>query len=408
MENQATDVHAFLRFAAPTALFSEQVLHILTEERCAIHCERANESRPPPSLSLLATLLWLVSKSIAAPLLALSLNFHITNMAPMKLLKLPATVLILSAITATLLLLSSNTLPKLCCHCHQLCYPVHPLTHPISDTSIIPIHRSLTRCVPLLVSKCTTACGSLSPYLLITRHLSNSSTLPTLIPLPQFRPLPMLYPSLLPLPSMSVSMTNSLFHLPQLIVPLFMLLLLSHQTVSSLYPTALPALFALVGTLSSKSILLSALLTRLPSIVPLMVIITVIFLASTRTMHRFLIQLADGGSSGIASPLLPMAPSILVTAPFALFTPPTTPDPASYIAWVDIIPLLDPTVCLFGPFSFSAPSSNPPGRTSSYPQLFPYHFWASLSLCNSRGILPPILASPPSTHSRWTRSCSPR
>jgi hypothetical protein len=49
-----------------------------------------------------------------------------------------------------------------------------------------------------------------------------------------------------------------------------------------------------------------------------------------------------------------------------LFTPSTTPDPTSYIAWADAIPLLDPTVTLLGPFSFLDPSANPPGRTSSY------------------------------------------
>jgi hypothetical protein len=47
--HQATDVHAFLRLAGPTTLFAEQVLRLLTEERRAIHRERANEPRSPIS-----------------------------------------------------------------------------------------------------------------------------------------------------------------------------------------------------------------------------------------------------------------------------------------------------------------------------------------------------------------------
>jgi hypothetical protein len=70
-----------------------------------------------------------------------------------------------------------------------------------------------------------------------------------------------------------------------------------------------------------------------------------------------------------------------------------------------VLPLLDPTVCLLGPFNFTEPSSNPPGRTSSFRQIVPFSLWASLtSLCLTRGILPPVLSSPPTTRSRWTRS----
>ena len=44
-QQQASDVHAFLRLAGPTTQFAEQVLRLLTEERRAIHRERANSSR---------------------------------------------------------------------------------------------------------------------------------------------------------------------------------------------------------------------------------------------------------------------------------------------------------------------------------------------------------------------------
>ena len=88
-----------------------------------------------------------------------------------------------------------------------------------------------------------------------------------------------------------------------------------------------------------------------------------------------------------------------------LFNPTTIPDPDLYVAWADVLPLLDPAVCLLGPFTFTEPSSNPPGRTSSFRQIVPFSLWASLtSLCLTRGILPPVLSSPPTTRSRWTRS----
>jgi hypothetical protein len=88
-----------------------------------------------------------------------------------------------------------------------------------------------------------------------------------------------------------------------------------------------------------------------------------------------------------------------------LFTPPTTPDASTHIAWADVLPLLDSTTCLFGPFSFSDPTTNPPGRTPSFRQFIHADHWASLtSLCLSRGIAPPILTSFASPRSRWTRS----
>ena len=91
-----------------------------------------------------------------------------------------------------------------------------------------------------------------------------------------------------------------------------------------------------------------------------------------------------------------------------LFNPATTPNPASYVAWADVLPLLDPSVCLLGPLSFAEPASNPPGRTSSFRQLVPFDLWASLTaLCVARGILPPILSSPPVARSRWTRTSRP-
>ncbi len=78
-----------------------------------------------------------------------------------------------------------------------------------------------------------------------------------------------------------------------------------------------------------------------------------------------------------------------------LFTPTTLPDATLYVAWADVLPLLDPNICLFGPFSFSDPAANPPGRTPSFRQFLAAPLWASLTTsCLSRGISPPIIACP--------------
>jgi hypothetical protein len=50
--NQASNVHAFLRLAAPTAQFAEQVLRLLTKDQRAIHRERANKSRAPVAFAI--------------------------------------------------------------------------------------------------------------------------------------------------------------------------------------------------------------------------------------------------------------------------------------------------------------------------------------------------------------------
>jgi hypothetical protein len=90
-----------------------------------------------------------------------------------------------------------------------------------------------------------------------------------------------------------------------------------------------------------------------------------------------------------------------------LFNPTTVPNPRTRIAWANVLPLLDPSVCLLGPFSFSDPSTNPPGQTSSFRQLLAPSLWESLAtLCVHPGILPPVLICKVSIRSRW--SCTRR
>jgi hypothetical protein len=188
-----------------------------------------------------------------------------------------------------------------------------------------------------------------------------------------------------------------------LLVPLSMMPLLYLPTGCSLSPTALPAPFDLVGT-SSKSICRNPLMPL--QISPLTVASyychflgrhpddTSLPDPSSRwwlLWHRFTISSDD----------------VIELGGRVLFNPSTNPNPASYIAWADVLPLLDPSICLLGPFSFTVPASNPPGRTSSFRQMIPFQLWSSLTitLCVSSGILPPVLSSPPTSRSRWTRSC---
>ena len=79
-----------------------------------------------------------------------------------------------------------------------------------------------------------------------------------------------------------------------------------------------------------------------------------------------------------------------------LFCPTRTPNHRKYIAWADVIPLLDPTIYLLGPFDFDDPHLNPPDRTPSFRQYIPAPIWQQLyALCLERSILPPLLTMPP-------------
>ena len=87
-----------------------------------------------------------------------------------------------------------------------------------------------------------------------------------------------------------------------------------------------------------------------------------------------------------------------------LFQPPVIPNPALYIAWADIIPLLDEHTDLFGPFDFEEPFTARSASTPSSRQILPFSQWASLAaVCASRGILSPIMASTPAIRSRWIK-----
>jgi hypothetical protein len=124
-----------------------------------------------------------------------------------------------------------------------------------------------------------------------------------------------------------------------------------------------------------------------------MAVITAIFLAATLMTLLSRTPFAAGGLCGTVSLAQLMVPLNTITASF--FTPTALPDATSYIAWADVLPLLDPTLCLFGPFRFSDPTANPPGRTPSFRQFLAAPLWASLTTsCLSRGISPPIIACP--------------
>jgi hypothetical protein len=62
-----------------------------------------------------------------------------------------------------------------------------------------------------------------------------------------------------------------------------------------------------------------------------------------------------------------------------LFPPTRVPNAERFIAWADVVNLLDPTVCLLGPFDFMDPRSNYAGRSPSYRQYVPTEMWAELA-----------------------------
>jgi hypothetical protein len=88
-----------------------------------------------------------------------------------------------------------------------------------------------------------------------------------------------------------------------------------------------------------------------------------------------------------------------------LFTPTTTPNSDQYIAWADCIPLLNPSVCLLGPFNFCDASSTISTRTTKFRQHIPYSLWAALAeRCLDNGIIPPLLSAQAPSRTRWSRT----
>ena len=398
-QQQASDVHAFLRLAGPTTQFAEQVLRLLTEERRAIHRERANASRSPIAFAIGDLVMAKVqvnsdaSTGTVAKLAyrkrgpyeivessgfgAYFVRLHGRPTAP--LLKYPTQAL--SPLPPALLPCTPIDTPDF----RYLNHSHAPLIHPLQSPFNIQMYNNMWF---------PSALSTDHPPLFAFRDIPDTDApYPSLSPIPIASipadaaiPIrPSTEPSPTPLPTDGASLHAAITLSPD------RLFFVSYRPAGTLRPR-----WYLVQVDLPQSRLASALCasngryychflgchpddTSLPD-------------PPSRwwlLWHRFTTLSDDSVEFGSS----------------VLFNPATTPDPTSHIAWADVLPLLDPSICLLGPFSFLDPASNPPGRTSSFRQMLPFELWASLTdICISRGILPPILSSPPTSRSCWTRS----
>jgi len=404
-QQQATDVHAFLRLAAPTTQFAEQVLRLLTEERRAIHRERANASRSPVAFAVGDLVMAKVqvnsdaSTGTVAKLAyrkrgpyeiieatgfgAYLVRRHGHPNAP--LLKYPTQAL--SPLPPAILPCTPIDTPDF----RYLNHSHAPLIDPLRNPFQIQMYNNMwfpsslpTDHPPLfefrdVVDTDTPAAAALPQTPRPSASIPAAAAIPVL---PSDDPPIPTIPSTAAALSTAISLSQD------------RLFLISYRPAGTLRPRWYLVQVDLPQSLSASPDCASDGRyychffghhpddTSLPD--------------PTRRWwllwHRFTTTASDNIKFGER----------------VLFNPATTPNPASYIAWADVIPLLDPSVCLLGPLSFAEPSSNPPGRTSSFRQLLPFHLWESLTtLCVSRGILPPILSSPPIARSRWTRTSRP-
>ena len=402
---QATDVHAFLRLAGPTTQFAEQVLRLLTEERRAIHRERANESRSPTTYAVGDLVMARVQvNSDAASGTVAKLSYR--KRGPYEIVESTGygaylvrrhghpTAPLLKYPTQALSPLPPALLPCTPIDTADFRYLNHshsPLPHPLRSPFNIQMYNNMWFPSSLPTDH---------PPLFAFRDLADtddpaSAPLPFPLPtasIPAAAAIPICASDDPPLPA-SFATGASLFAAITLSVD--RLFFVSYRPAGTLRPR-----WYLVHVDLPQSLLAST---------------------SCATDGRYYCHFLGCHPDDTSLPdpcrrwwllwhrFTTSSDDVIEFGDRVLFNPVTTPDSASYCAWADVLLLLDPAACLFGPFSFADPSSNPPGRTSSFRQMLPFHLWASLTAtCLSLGILPPILSSPPTTRSRWTRTSRPK
>jgi hypothetical protein len=399
--DQAVDVHAFLRLAGPTAQFAEQVLRLLTEERRATHRERANESRSPITYAigdLVMAKVQVNSDASSGTVAKLSyrkrgpyeivestgfgaylVRRHGHPSAP--LLKYPTQAL--SPLPPALLPCTPIDTPDF----RYLNHSHAPLPHPLRSPFNIQMYNNMWF---------TSSLPADHPPLFEFRDVPDTDASP-----PDSPSLPLSIASIparaaIPVcdsddPSVPITPTTGTALHAAILLSVDRLFFISYCPAGTLRPRWYLVQIDLPQSLEASPDCISD---------------------GRYYCHFFGCHPDDASLPDPASRwwllwhrFTRSSDGTIDFGTRTLFNPATTPDPATYIAWADVLPLLDPTVCLFGPFLFTEPSLNPPGRTSSFRQMISFDLWASLiSLCISRGILPPVLSSPPTTRSRWTRS----
>ena len=403
--NQASDVHAFLRLSSPTTQFAERVLRLLTEERRAIHRERANESRSVVNFrvgDLVTARVQVTSNAKLGTVAKLAYR----RRGPYEIVEVTGygsyfvrpygdpTAAVIKYPTQALSPLPPAILPCTPIDTPDFRYLNHshaPLPHPLRSPFNIQMYNNMW-----FSSSLRTDHPPLFKFTDIPDPDSSPSVPSTLPPsiasIPADAAIPV-FPNddpAVPVPLLTAASLYAAIESSS-----DRLFFISYRPANTLRPRWYLIQVDLPQSLCDPASLACS--------------------TNGRYYCHFLSKHPDDAS--LPDPtsrwwllwhrFSTSSDGIIDFGDRVLFNPATTPDPASYIAWADVLPLLDPSVCLFGPISFSDPSSNPPGRTSSFRQMIPFSRWASLTaLCVSRGILPPVLSSPPTSRSRWTRSSS--
>jgi hypothetical protein len=398
--DQASDVHAFLRLASPTTQFAEQVLRLLTEERRAIHRERANESRNIVTFAVGDLVMARVQVNSDAA------SGTVAKLAYRK--RGPYEIVESTGFGAYLVRRHGHPTGPLLKYPTQALSPLPPAVLPCTpiDTpdfrylnhSHAPLPNPLLKPFQIQMYNNMWFNSSLStdhPPLFKFRDIDDTDTAPL--------------SSSTPAPRVSIPADAAIPVCP------------SDDPPTPATPTTGPHLFDAITASSDRLFFVSYRPegTLRPRWYLVQIDVPQSFIASPDcdSTGRYYCHFLGCHPDDVSLPDPPRrwwllwhrftttAADDIEFGDRVLFNPATTPDPDSYIAWADVLPLLDPAVCLLGPFAFTDPSSNPPGRTSSFRQMLPFSLWASLTaLCLTRGILPPVLSSPPTTRSRWTRS----
>jgi hypothetical protein len=399
-QSQAADVHAFLRLAAPTTSFSEQVLRTLTEERRSIHRERANAARNPVAFQIGDLVMARVQvNSNAASGVVAKLSYR--KRGPYEIVgssgfgsydvrrygQPDSTVL--KYPTQSLSALPPALLPCTPIDTTDFRYLNHshaPLPHPLKKPFNIQMYNNLW------FSK---ALSTDHPPAFQFHDTPDEDLLPEVNPLSVAT-----IPSAAAIPIVDnaddpsvpkISDTGSALH-ASIVASVDRLFFISFTPSGTMRPRWFLIQVDLPQTLLDPS--------------------SFDHLSSGRYYcHFFGKHPDDVAHPDPSSRFWPLwhrfhtaADGVIEFGSRVLFQPPVIPDPTVYIAWADIIPLLDARINLFGPFNFEEPITARCARTRSSRQILPFSQWASLAaVCASRGILPPVIASTPAIRSRWTK-----
>jgi hypothetical protein len=403
-ENQGLDVHGFLRFAQPTAQFSEQVLRLLTDERRSSHRERANASRTQITFQpgdLVMARVQVQSNSSTSTVAKLSYrkrgpyeiiategfgSYSVRKYGrpDAPLLKYPTQSL--SALPPALLPCSPLDTPDFRYLNHSHAPLPHPLRHPfnIHMYNNMWFSPDIKTNHPPLFEHIDLPCSDSSPNSPDCNTPDTHVSIPTAASIPLAEPDPAITtqppssaPSLL---SAILASTDKLFFVS----------------------------YAPAGTLRPRWYLVQVDMLQTPLNPPSKSYPS----TGIYYCHFFGKHPDDAALLDPASRYWPLwhrfstaSDGVIDFGERVLFTPPQIPSASKYIAWADSLPLLDLSLNLLGPFDFLHPTDASCPFTPSSRQIIPLSLWSDLALrCLDVGFIPPILSKPANARSRWSRS----